>query len=80
AITFSKHSLQQIKLRKITKNEVLKVLNNPDEILRDKFGNKVAQKIIGNFLLRVFYLEEKDKITIITAYRTSKLKKYLKNK
>ena len=42
----------------------------------DENGNYIVQKILGPHLLRVVYrLDGEDKV-IITAYKTSKLKKY----
>ncbi len=76
AIIFTRHALQQMKFRKINKVEINTTLNNPDKTSRDKFGNFIAQKKHGNYLLRVVYLPEKDAKRIITAYKTSKLNKY----
>lgn len=75
-IKFTKHALKQIRLRKITKNEVFSTLNTPDKLSQDKFGNFIAQKRFKNYLLRVFYLHEEDTKLVITAYKTSKLDKY----
>jgi len=76
AIIFTRHALQQMRFRKINKVEINTTLNNPDKTSRDKFGNFIAQKKLGNHLLRVVYLPEKDAKRIITAYKTSKLNKY----
>ena len=76
AIKFTKHALHVIKLRKIKKAEINNALDNPDKITQDKFGNHIAQKKIGDYLLRVIYLQEENTRTIITAYKTSKLSKY----
>ena len=76
-IQFTKHALKQIKLRKIEKAEINDALNNPDNVLQDKFGNFIAQKKSEKYLLRVVYLHEKDIKKIITAYKTSKFSKYI---
>ena len=75
-IQFTKHALKRIKIRKIEKTEINITLNNPDKIVEDKFGNVIAQKKFGNYLLRVVYLHEKNTKIIITAYKTSKFSKY----
>ena len=43
---FSLHSLEQIKLRSITKEIVELVLNEPDEIIIEDDNQKVFQKIV----------------------------------
>ena len=75
-IKITKHALKQIRFRNINKNEVFTTLNTPDKLSHDKFGNLIAQKQFKNYLLRVFYLIEKDTKTVITTYKTSKLEKY----
>lgn len=76
-IIFTKHALEQIKIRKIDKIEIISTLNNPDKIVNDKFGNYIAQKTFENYLLRVFYLSEGNTMKIITSYKTLKYQKYL---
>jgi len=76
AIKFTKHALHVIKLRKIETEEIYDALYNPDKITEDKLGNTIAQKKIGDYLLRIVYLLEEDTRKIITAYKTSKLSKY----
>ncbi len=46
SIKFTKHSLQRIKKRNISKDEILDTINNPDLLKKDLYGNFVAQKII----------------------------------
>ena len=76
SIKFTKHALQRIKKRKISKDEILDAINNPDLLEKDLYGNFVAQKIIERRLLRVFYFSEGDAKIVITAYKTSKTEKY----
>jgi hypothetical protein len=76
SIKFTKHALQRIKKRKISKDEILKTINNPDLLKKDLYGNSVAQKMIERRLLRVFYFSEGDAKIVITAYKTSKTEKY----
>ena len=76
SIKFTKHALQRIKKRNISKDEILDTINSPDLLKKDLHGNFIAQKIIEKRLLRVFYFSEGDAKIVITAYKTSKAKKY----
>ena len=49
-IVFTKHALEQIKIRKIDKIEVISTVNNPDKIIYDKFGYK-DNEIVGLTIL-----------------------------
>lgn len=75
SIKFTKHALQRIKKRNISKDEILDTINNLDLLKKDLYGNSVAQKIIERRLLRVFYFSEGDAKIVITAYKTSKTEK-----
>ena len=74
---FSSHSLEQIKLRSITKVIVELVVNEPDEIIIEENNQQIFQKIIENYLYRVFVNSNKTPSIIKTVYRTSKINKYL---
>ncbi len=74
---FSSHSLEQIKLRSITKEIVELVINEPDEIIIEENNQQIFQKIIENYLYRVFVNSNKTPSIIKTVYRTSKINKYL---
>lgn len=52
---FSKHALEQMELRSISKNTVEKILSNPEQI-REEHGRKVYQSIVedGRYLIRIF--------------------------
>lgn len=75
-IRFTKHALERISARNIDKSEILSAINQPDNIKQDEFGIFIAQKKIHDLLLRIFYFEEEETKIIITAYKTSKIKKY----
>nr|NAZ25897.1 DUF4258 domain-containing protein [Thermofilum sp.] len=52
----------------VTKEKVLKVLSNPQKIVRGYRGRKIAQGLLTwELLLRIVY-EEDDKILVITVY------------
>ncbi len=76
-ISFTKHALQRIKARKISKDAVIDTIENPDSIKNDSYGNLVAQKIRDKYLLRVFYVIRGNTKIIISAYQTSKIEKYI---
>ncbi len=76
-IIYTKHFLERIKDRNISKEEITELLNEKDiERLKDKFNNTIIQKKINGKLIRVFYRKENEDIVLITAYITSKIKKY----
>ena len=72
-----RHALPRTNLRNIDKAEIKTNIKNPEKIPKNAFGNSIAQKLFGNYLLRVVLLEEKDGKKIITAYKTTDLKRYL---
>ena len=76
-VRFTKHALQRIKTRNISKNDILDTLDNPKSIKRDSHGNLIAQKWIDKYLLRVFYFIEGNAKVVITAYKTLKGDKYI---
>jgi hypothetical protein len=65
-----------MKIRSITKEEIIDTINNPEKQLSDSFGNIIVQKVKKNYLLRVFYYNEENSKIVITAYKTSKIDKY----
>lgn len=78
---FSKHALEQMELRGISKEVVKKILLNPIQV-RTEEGKKVYQSIVddGRSLIRIFVNYKKDPKVIITVYKTSKIKKYYEGK
>jgi len=79
AIKFTKHALQRMKARNISKDEIIEAINYPDNLLNDSYKNKIAQKVKKKYLLRVFYYLEGDSKIVITAYKTTKIDKYISN-
>ena len=75
-VKFTKHALERMIDRSISRKEVFATLNDPDRITTDSYGNTIAQKVIDRFLVRVIYKPEKEVIRVITVYRTSKINKY----
>lgn len=77
---FSKHSIEQMGNRNISKEIALKILEDPKEII---FENEqtIYQSIIPfdngkEYLVRIIVNSMKNPKTVITVYKTSKLKKY----
>ena len=81
---FSKHALEQIDLRGLSKTIVEEVLSKPDEIIiQDEIT--IYQSVVsflpdGNIQIRVFINNQKEPNVIITVYKTSKIKKYYEGK
>ena len=75
-IKFTKHALEPMRIRSITKDEVIDAITNPDKEANDFFGNIIANKVKKKYLLRVFYHNEEGSKVVITAYKTSKFDKY----
>jgi len=59
-----------MKERKLSRNLIENIIINPEKVIEGSFGRKIAQKIIGNKLLRVIYEQENNVYIIITAYYT----------
>ena len=76
SIKFTKHALERMRVRRITKEEVTDTITNPDKETSDSYGNTIANKVIKKYLLRVFYHLEEDSKVVIPAYKTSKIEKY----
>ena len=81
---FSKHALEQMVLRGLSKTIIEEVLSKPDEIIKQD-EITIYQSIVsfipdGNSLIRVFINNQTEPNIIITAYKTSKIKKYYEGK
>ncbi|ASJ11585.1 DUF4258 domain-containing protein [Thermococcus thioreducens] len=76
-IRFIPHALERIEERGLSKELVDEAISNPDSVSGGYFGRKVAQKRLNGKLIRVIYEETSDGvIVVITAYITSKVRKY----
>jgi len=76
-IKFTKHALERMKIRGISKEEIIEIINNPDKLTQDNQGNIIAQKLKKGYLFRVFYYKKENSNFVITTYKTSKFEKYL---
>ena len=79
-IEFSKYAEVQAQEREIKKQDILDTIRSPGQLLLDKKGRKIAQKKLDREgekgLLRVIFEEKTDGKVVITAYWTSRIKKY----
>lgn len=73
-IVFTKHALERMKQRTITRDEVIEVLTISKERITDNLGHSIAQVDCNGKILRVFFVERDESIIVITAYKTSKEK------
>ena len=80
---FSKHSLEQMEIRNISKDTVLRILENSDQV-EEVNGKKIYQSIVEigskKYLIRVFVNIEKKPNLIVTVYKTSNIKKFYEGK
>jgi hypothetical protein len=81
---FSKHSLEQMDTRGISKAIVENILKEPEQV-KDENGKKVYQSLIkfenkNEYSVRVFVNTEQSPNLILTVYKTSNIKKYYESK
>ena len=76
-IIYTKHLLERIKEKNITLEEIETLLINENiSIQKDEYSNFLKQEKINGYIIRVIFREENTNIIVITAYKTSKIKKY----
>lgn len=79
-VRFSKHVLERMESRDISREFVIIVLKSPDFIVDDEPCMKVYQKKFvedeNPYLIRVFLNDCKSPPLVITTYKTSKVDKY----
>lgn len=69
-IIYTTHAEENIDERKLSKKVIEDVVINPEKVSDSMFGRKIAQKVVGNKLLRVIYGHKGNVYIIITAYYT----------
>ena len=79
-LKFSNHALVRMKSRGISKNTVLDILRQPDEVAIEDESITIYSKLVEEnskpYLYRVFVNRLKNPPLIITTYKTSKIDKY----
>ena len=77
----SQHARQELERRGISLSQLESVLNHPQQVIPDRRGRKVYQSQVDRgdgkiVLLRVIVLEDADRFVVVTAYRTTRIRKY----
>ena len=75
-IRYTLHALERMKQRGIDKELVEECLENPDRILFEEDTHKCVKKI-GDKVLVAIYRKNDDSILVITAFLSTKTRKYL---
>jgi len=79
-MNYSNHAEEELLRRKISKNTIELVVNDPDQILELEDDIIIYQSIIEfdnkKKYLVIVIANKKNPKTIITVYKTSKIKKY----
>ncbi|MEM3389383.1 MAG: DUF4258 domain-containing protein [Thermoproteota archaeon] len=75
-IVFTLHALERMKTRGVDRSEVVLCVTNPDRVekLNETFR---AVKKADNKILIVIYRTENTNMVAVTAYRSSRVHKYL---
>lgn len=68
-IKYYKHAENQMKERKISKEEVETTIKSPVETVNGYGNRKIAHRVFDNKLLRVIYEKDGNKIIIVSVYR-----------
>lgn len=77
-IIYSRHALEQIAFRHIRISDIENTLRNPDKKSLQANFRFIAVKLVSSQRVIVVAYEKKENlITVITAFITSKTKKYL---
>ncbi len=66
-VRYTRHAKRQMKWRRITEEEVVSVLKEPQRVeasVKDRFN---AFKVLRGRLLKVTFYREKDILTVVTA-------------
>ncbi len=81
-IVISDHARFEIARRQLLEEEVRRVAQNPQQVVKLKKERRVCQSRYYDstdsreMLLRVICEEKEDVVFVVTAYRTSKIDKY----
>jgi len=69
-VIFIRHALDRLEERGISKDLVIEIIRDPDDVDLESERRKIAQKLIKGKLLRIVYDEEGECLVVISAYRT----------
>jgi hypothetical protein len=79
AIRISAHAHFEMRRRRIKRTEVIDAVRNPGQVVPSLKGRQIYQLKLeprGRMLLRVVVKEDSQAYHVVTAYKTSKVKKY----
>lgn len=76
-IVYTEYAEDTIRDRAIPKQFIEDALLNPDSVVEGKKGRKIAQKKVGEKLLRIVFESNPNAFMVITAYYTA-AKRYVK--
>jgi len=81
-IVFSEHAKHQMLERNLSKSEIISTVLKPNKIIPQSHGKFQAVKLVKKngkqYLMVVIYRKTNSSLKVITAFLTSKIKKYLK--
>jgi hypothetical protein len=81
-IAFSEHAKHQMLERNLLETEIISTILKPDKIIPQSYGKFQAVKLVKKngkrYLMVVIYRKTNSSLKVITAFLTSKIKKYLK--
>ncbi|MBX7073402.1 MAG: DUF4258 domain-containing protein [Pirellulales bacterium] len=72
------HAQFQLARRHLDHADIMSVLADPESVDTIRPGRVVAQRLIGNYLFRVFVDTDRFPPEIVTAYRSSRFQRYRK--
>lgn len=67
AIIFSRHARRQMKWRRVSEADAVRVFEAPDRVEQSLDGRVNAYKLLGDRLLKATYVEDKGNIVVITV-------------
>ena len=70
------HASAQASERQVDVATVRAVLAEPEQVWPVRPGRVVAQRMMGEYLVRVFLDVDREPAEVVTVYRTSKIDKY----
>ena len=67
-IVYTNHAEERLLHRGIKRELIRKVINKPDKLIDAKYSRKQAIKKINSDKVSVIYVEENNKIVVLTVY------------
>ena len=77
----SQHVEEELRRRRIPREALEQVLESPQQVIEEREGRKAYQSQVAFeegklYLLRAIVLDAVDPALVVTAYRTSRIRKY----